>query len=148
MGLETKNIVIVGAGVIGLACAVRLTNAGHKVTLIDKDEPGKGTSFGNAGHIATEQIHPLASPQTIASLPRYLLDPRSPIKLPLSYLPKVSPWLMRFAYASRPSQYRHGTAALKSLQETALPDLRELLSIAKSPDLLHQSGNLVVLEKS
>ncbi len=148
MGLKTKNIAIVGAGIIGLACAVRLTSAGHRVTLIDKDAPGKGTSFGNAGHIATEQIHPLASPQTIVALPKYLLDPKSPIKLPLNYLAQVSPWLMRFAYASRPTQFQKGTVALKSLQQTALADLKELLTIAGHPDLLHQSGYIVVLEKS
>lgn len=148
MGLEARNIAIIGAGIIGLSCAVRLTNAGHKVTLIDRDEPGKGTSFGNAGHIATEQIHPLASPQTIAALPKYLLDPSSPIKLPLSYLAQITPWLFRFAYASRPSQFKRGTAALTSLQLTALSDLQELLAIAGTPNLLYQSGNLVVLEKS
>lgn len=146
MNLKEKNIVIIGAGVIGLACAVRLVQSGHKVTLIDKDTPGKGTSFGNAGHIATEQIHPLASPQTIAALPRYLLDPTSPIKLPVTYLPKVTPWLLRFAYASRPSQFKRGTAALTALQNTAMADLKELLDIAGRPDLLHEQGNLVVLE--
>lgn len=148
MGSGRKHIIIVGAGIIGLACAVRLTNSGHKVTLVDKGEPGKGTSFGNAGHIATEQIHPLASPQTIAALPRYLLDPTSPIKLPLSYLPKITPWLLRFAYNSRPSQFIRGTMALSTLQQNAMKELKELLKIVEKPTLLHQSGNLVVLENS
>ncbi len=146
MNKHKQNIAIIGAGIIGLACAVRLRKAGHSVTLIDKNEPGKGTSFGNAGHIATEQIHPLASPQTIAALPKYLLDPTSPIKLPFRYLAQVTPWLLRFAYASRPSQFKQGTAALKSLQERAMSDLEILLETTGHPELLHQSGNLVVLE--
>ena len=55
-------VLVVGAGVIGLACALRLAREGHRVTLVDRGAPGRGTSFGNAGHIATEQVFPLASP--------------------------------------------------------------------------------------
>lgn len=147
MNNKRKNIVIVGAGIIGLACAVRLVHAGHKVTLIDKDKPGTGTSFGNAGHMATEQIFPLASLQTLAAVPRYLLDSKSPIKLPLGYLPNITPWLLRLAFAARPSQFHRGTEALKSLQEQALPMMQYLLSIIARSDLLETNGNLTVVEK-
>ena len=67
------------AGVIGLAIAFRLAREGRDVLLIDPREPGRAASYGNAGHIATEQIVPLASPHTIRRAPALLLKPDSPL---------------------------------------------------------------------
>lgn len=57
----SAGITVIGAAIIGLACALRLQHDGLKVALVDRDEPRHGASFGNAGHIATEQIYPLAA---------------------------------------------------------------------------------------
>ena len=70
---EKGPIVVIGAGVIGLAIAFRLARAGEQVLLLDNGDPGRQASWGNAGHIATEQVFPLASPNTLRQLPRLLL---------------------------------------------------------------------------
>lgn len=57
--------VVLGAGLIGAACALRLAEAGRDVLLLDAQAPGHGASFGNAGHVATEQVFPLASPEVL-----------------------------------------------------------------------------------
>ena len=71
MSLKTTDITVLGGGVIGRSIALRLLNAGREVVLIDPEEPGTGTSFGNAGTIAEYAVLPL-DPQTLLnSYPHY-----------------------------------------------------------------------------
>lgn len=143
---QAETIVVVGAGVIGLAIAFRLAREFGDVTLIDRGEPGMGCSFGNAGHIATEQIFPLASPATFFAAPRLLLRRDRPLSIRRQYALRASPWLLRFAWASRPSAFRRGTAALASLQSGAMASLQELYDEAGIGALLHRRGHLILVE--
>ena len=140
-------VLVIGGGVIGLACALRIAREGRRVTLVDRDDPGRGTSFGNAGHIATEQVFPLASPEVVAGSLRYLLDRESPLRIRPAYAASIAPWLMRFAWASRPESFARGTEAIESLQRTAAADLAELLDMAGARNLLHLDGHLVLVER-
>ena len=139
-------IVVVGAGVIGLAIAFRLIRESPNVTLIDRGQPGMECSFGNAGHIATEQIFPLASPATLARAPRLLWRRDRPLSIRRGYVSNIFPWLMRFAWAARPSSFRKGTAALASLQSAAMESLRDLCADAGIESMLHRRGHLILVE--
>ena len=143
-----NTVLVVGGGVIGLACAFRLARDGHRVTLIDRDLPGRGTSFGNAGHIATESIFPLASPRVVRGSLRYLLDPQSPLRIRPAYALQILPWLARFTWAARRSAYERGTAAIMSLQRTAREDFAELMAMAGAPRLVHTDGHLMLVERA
>src|SRR4051812_22016007 len=118
----TPDVIVIGAGVIGVACAFALAREGRRVLLLDRGPPGMGTSFGNAGHIATEQVFPLPSPAVVRGALRYLLDSRSPLRIRPAYLFTLLPWLMRFVWASRRSAFERGTAALSSMLATAQAD--------------------------
>ena len=138
------EVIVIGAGVIGAACASRLAQAGHEVMLLDAGEVGMGASFGNAGHIATEQLFPLASAEVIRSSWRYLLKADSPLRLRLGYLLPILPWLARFVWAARTTTFARGVAALLALQESARDDLAQLLKDAGGAHLLHLDGHLEV----
>ena len=97
------RVAVVGAGVVGSCIALALRKRGAAVTLIDRDEPGRGCSYGNSGAISPGSVAPLAMPGVLASVPRMLLDEESPLHLPLPYLPKAAPWLMRFVDSAEPS---------------------------------------------
>ncbi len=144
----SADIVVIGAGIIGLACALRLQLDGLKVALIDRDAPGYGASFGNAGHIATEQIHPLASPQVVRGALSMLMDAEGALRVRPQYLFGIAPWLVRFLWASRPSAYARGVAAPSALQTTAAADLTDLLRDANASHLLHMDGHLVIVERA
>jgi D-amino-acid dehydrogenase len=148
MAGRAPAIVVVGAGVIGLACALRLARDGHRVVLVDRDDPGRGTSFGNAGHIATESVFPLASPEVVRGSLRYLLDRESPLRIRPAYALAILPWLARFAWASRRASFARGVAAISSLLKTAADDLENLLNEAQAPQLLHRDGHLVLVERA
>ena len=142
------DVLVIGAGVVGLACAFRLTREGYAVQLVDRDQPGMGASFGNAGHIATEQIMPLASPQTLRNTIRLLLERDGALRIRPRYLWTILPWLARFVWASRPSAFARGVATLSALQATAARDLACLLQDASASRLLHMSGHLVLIERA
>ena len=142
------DLIVIGAGVIGTACAFRLAQAGRAVLLLDADEVGMGASFGNAGHIATEQVFPLASADMIRSSWRYLLNSNSPLQLRLGYLLPILPWLARFVWAARTASFARGVAALLALQQDARADLAQLLQDAGVGHLLHQNGHLEVWESA
>jgi len=144
-GLDADAIVV-GAGLVGAACALRLAEAGREVVLIDAQQPGQGASFGNAGHVATEQLLPLANPAVIRASWRYLLAVDSPLKLRMGYLLPILPWLARFVWAARPQGLRRGVAALVALQRTAGADTVDLLGLAGISHLLHMDGYLRVWE--
>ena len=141
-----QTIVIVGAGIIGVTIACRLVREHEQVLLVDPLAPGSATSFGNAGHIATEQIFPLASPETILAVPRLLLGRKTPLRIRREYALKIAPWLLKFAWASRPSAFRRGVQALKSLQERSHESIQALCADEGVSDLLRMRGHMVIAE--
>ncbi|ANO51752.1 NAD(P)/FAD-dependent oxidoreductase [Woeseia oceani] len=138
------EVAVVGAGIVGLAAAFRIASQGKSVLLIDKQEPGHGCSYGNAGVIATDSIEPLASWQTLRKLPRYLLERDGPVSVHPRYLLRALPWLARFALAAR--QFDSGVAALRSLQARSLDAFTSLLQDAGSSALLKRRGHVLISE--
>nr|WP_295770670.1 FAD-binding oxidoreductase [Rhodoferax sp.] len=140
------QVIVIGGGVIGAACAFRLAQAGRDVLLLNADGPETAASYGNAGHIATEQLFPLASKEVLRNSWRYLLDAESPLRLRPGYLLPLLPWLARFALAARERPYLRGVAALVALQHSALVDMTDLMGDAGVGHLLHRNGHLEVFE--
>jgi NADPH-dependent 2,4-dienoyl-CoA reductase/sulfur reductase-like enzyme len=72
----TKNVIVLGAGIIGVSTAIHLQRRGRQVTLIDRKAPGSETSFGNAGLIQREGVVPYGFPQQLGLLIRYAFNNR------------------------------------------------------------------------
>ncbi|SHH38087.1 D-amino-acid dehydrogenase [Cognatiyoonia sediminum] len=89
-------IIVVGAGIVGVSTAIWLQRFGHRVVLMDRDAPGEGASFGNAGLIAQWAVTPVTTPGLWRDMPNYLINPQSPLFVEWGYLPKMLPWLGRF----------------------------------------------------
>ena len=115
MSLNNSDIVVLGGGVIGLSIALRMLNAGREVVLIDAEEPGTGTSFGNAGTIAEYAVLPVGSPEIIRQLPSLLFNKNSPIAIKRSAILSLCPWLVRFLYQSLPKNAARTAQAIASL---------------------------------
>jgi D-amino-acid dehydrogenase len=139
---KPRDVLVLGAGIVGIGCALYLQRAGHALTVIDRSGPGEGCSFGNAGVIATDAIMPLATFATLREGPRMLLDPLGPLCIRWHYLPRLLPWLLRFVASARPAKLRAITQALAALQLHALEAYEPLLDHAGARDLLRTSGRM------
>ncbi|MBB3592685.1 D-amino-acid dehydrogenase [Rhizobium sp. BK529] len=146
MANETnKTVAVVGAGVVGASIAFELQRRGFQVTLIDKGEPGRGTSFGNMASIALD-FAAGSGPSTWKKLPRWLIDPEGPVWLRPSYAPKILPWFLRFLAAGRPARLREIEDAGMSLSKIALGDISAMLDAIGARDLMTEEGCLAIYE--
>jgi len=142
MSLKKTDITVLGGGVIGLSIALRLLNAGREVVLIDPEEPGTGTSFGNAGTIAEYAVLPVGSPEIIKQLPSLLLNKNSPIAIKRSAILTLVPWLLRFLNQSMPKNAAKNALAIASLLQDSRLRWEELSSQIGGESLLKTDGNI------
>lgn len=138
------RIVIVGAGLVGLAAAHALLDEGHTVEIVDREGFAAGASRGNAGWFAHTDILPLASPKAWANVPRWLADPLGPLTIRPSYLPAIAPWMLRFVTASRPSVIEAGIQAIAALQLAAMPAWERRLDSLSLGHHVRRTGVLAV----
>jgi D-amino-acid dehydrogenase len=133
---------VIGAGIVGTSIALALRKRGAEVTLVDRDEPGRGCSFGNSGAISPGSVAPLAMPGVLASVPGMLRDHESPLYLPLRYLPQALPWLLRFVASARPARVEAAAAQLAALHAGALDAHEAMTRELGVPELFLRAGHL------
>jgi D-hydroxyproline dehydrogenase len=136
-----SRITIIGGGVVGLSCASALVRAGHEVIVLEPDAKRDAASWGNAGHIATEQVAPLASAASLRSAWRRRFAAGGALDLPMRDMRAWLPFALRFAAAARPGRFRAGSDALRGLLAEALPAWQRAPWAA---DLVKTKGHLVV----
>lgn len=137
-----SRVAVVGAGIVGACIAYELRKRGLDVTLIDRDEPGRGCSFGNSGAISPGSVAPLAMPGVMAAVPAMLRDPEGPLHLPPGYLLRAAPWLLRFIAAARPSRVAAIADQLAALHRGAVARHLALAQEVGVPELILQRGHL------
>jgi glycine/D-amino acid oxidase-like deaminating enzyme len=145
---SNADIAVVGAGIIGVACALQLARQGRRVVVIDQQEPGHGASFGNAGHLATEQVFPIADLSILMRLPAMLMDPMGPLRLDWKYMPRALPWFTRLLLNLRPAAFQRTIAGIRALNESSLGAWHRLLEGIARPDLMREDGSLLIFERA
>ena len=98
---EDKNhqssVGVIGAGIQGVCISLFLIKKGFKVTIIDREDPGKeSASYGNAGHFSPYASVPINRPDILTDLPSMLLSSKGPLALKWNYVPKMIPWFFKF----------------------------------------------------
>lgn len=137
------RIAVIGAGIVGSLTAWALAREGRKVLLIDRSQPGlAGASFGNAGHIATEQLQPLPSPALLGNFWRKLFALGGPLHIPARRWLVLAPWIARFVRAA--FQQQRNTPALASLVRPAAETLQAYLTEISRRELLLRRGHYSV----
>ena len=139
------HVVVIGAGIVGAACAIELLRDGHTVTIVEPGEPGgeQAASYGNGTLLNPSSVIPMASPGLWKKVPGYLADPLGPLAIRWSYLPRLWPWLRRFVMAgSTPAKVAAIGRALRPLLEAAPEHHRALAEQAGVGELITRQGVL------
>jgi len=142
--VQPQSVAVIGAGIVGVVSALYLVRDGHKVVLIDRDEPGEGCSFGNAGLLARSSFVPMASPDTFLSVPKWLLDPGGPLSIRWSYFPKLLPWLFKYIRSGLFDDLNANARALHVLTDPCVELYRKLADEAGRGELVRESDYLQV----
>lgn len=141
-----SSALIVGAGVIGLACAFWLARAGFRVTVVDADPSGDKASFGNAGSVAVAEVVPASQPGLAWRVPGWLLDPLGPLSLRPAHALRMLPWLLRFLRAGRPAEVERISAQLAGLNAAAEHDIETMLHASGLRSDIRRTGALALYE--
>lgn len=143
---DVRHFAVIGAGIVGVCSALSLQREGFRVTLIDRNGPGEGASFGNGAIFGEEAVVPVATPGVLWRVPGMLADPLGPLAIRWSYLPRLTPWLLRFMAASGTRRVEDISIALGALMEGALAAYTPLLAQADATDMIRRTGWVSVYE--
>jgi D-amino-acid dehydrogenase len=134
------DVIVLGAGIVGVSAALHLQSRGRSVCLIDRRAPGEETSYGNAGLIERASVIPYAMPRQFSALLRYGLNRSPEVRYRLAHLPKMSTWLFRYWLHSSPERLLKATNAMLPLIERCVAEHDELIDKAGLTHLLRRSG--------
>ena len=127
MKQTNEHIVIVGGGVIGIACAHYLSQAGAKVTVLEKDVMAGACSQGNCGYICASHILPLTEPDALWTGMKSLFNPRAAFRIKPQLRPELWRWLFEFARRCNQKQMLVAGAALQAILESSLAEYKQIV---------------------
>src|ERR1700759_608959 len=135
------DVLVLGAGMVGVSAALHLQQRGRDVILVDRhDRAGEETSFGNAGLIESASVFPYMFPRDFAQILQYALNRSPVVRYQLSDLPAFLPWLGRYFLASSPERALHSAMAELPLIRRSLIEHEALIAEAGAPELLRRTG--------
>ena len=134
-----QRIVVIGAGIVGVSAAIWLCRAGREVTLVDRAEPGQGTSYGNAGVLAACSVVPVTVPGLVGKAPAMMMNPEFPLFLRWSYLPRLAPWLASYLAHANDTQTRRIASALAHIVGDSVEQHRALAAGTAAERFIRES---------
>src|SRR3954452_23549273 len=134
------DVVVLGAGIVGVSIALHLQKRGRSVLLLDRRKPGEETSFGNAGLIQREGVYPYGFPHDFGALLRYALNNTTDAHYHLSALPRIAPFLFQYWRHSRPARHKEIARLYAPLIEHCVSEHMALAREANATDLIRPTG--------
>lgn len=138
------DILIIGGGIIGMACAYELSQSGAQVTLIDKGEIGHGCSYGNAGWVTPCFAMPLPMPGMLLKSIGWLMDPESPLYIKPTMNPVLYQWLFRFLRSMNQPLMLQSIKSLVEISKYSLESYAKLNEKFPNAISYEQKGLLMV----
>jgi len=138
--MPQTDILVLGAGIVGTSVALHLARRGLTAVLVDRQGPGEGTSYGNAGIIEGHTVFPPAFPSNVGTLLQIALKRSTLADYHLSFLPQVAPWLMAFRASSRPERLVETAHVMRPLFGRAVAEHETLIAAAGAGRHLRKTG--------
>jgi len=122
-----KSVVIVGAGVVGLACAHYLRRAGYQITVVEKGRIGGECSHANCGYICPSHVLPLTEPGAFKVALASLFKADAPFRVKPQARPELAMWMMQFAKRCTHPQMLKAAAPLKAILDSSMREYKRLV---------------------
>jgi D-amino-acid dehydrogenase len=145
MPLARTDVVVLGAGIVGISAALHLQARGRSVAIVDRSGAAASeTSYGNTGIIQAEAMFPYMFPRKLGEIAVAAMnrDPRALIRY--SALPSIAPWVWRYFLASSPQGRASSAAAARPLIAAAVPEHRAFAAAAGAEALLKGQGWITI----
>ena len=140
------DVIVVGAGIIGIACAYYLNAAGMRVTVIDQGTIGGACSHGNCGYICPSHVLPLTEPGAIGAALKSLFNPKAPFRVKPRLSPALMKWMWQFARRCNHRQMLAAGQHLKALLDSSMREYKRLMHDEALPCEWKETGLLYVLQ--
>ena len=124
----SDSVIVIGAGVVGIACAHYLNRAGFNVTVIDKGLIAAECSFANCGYICPSHVPPLTEPAAIPLAFKSLFNRRSPFRVKPTLDPAVLSWMWQFAKRCTHKQVLYAGKHLQAILDASMDEYHDLLA--------------------
>lgn len=138
--MARTDAIVLGAGIVGTSAAVHLAKRGLSVALVDRQGPGEGTSYGNAGILEGNTFFPYPFPTNPVTLIKIGLKQATEANYHLAHLPKLLPWLMAYWNAGRPQHMFEFAHAMRPLFGAAVAEHEALLKESGAERYLRKNG--------
>src|SRR5215470_10858215 len=135
-----RSAIVLGAGMVGVASALHLQRRGWSVALVDRKEPGRETSYGNAGIIQSEALRPYPMPRDWRSLARIATGRTNDVHYRLLSLPHHLSPLLQYWWHSSPKRYDRISTAYAEIIARAAPEHEDLISASGAGNLVRRDG--------
>jgi D-amino-acid dehydrogenase len=138
--VKEADVVVLGAGIVGVSTAYAARQRGMSVVLVDRREPGSETSYGNAGIISSGSILPLNTPSLWNELPKYLTNRHPALRWDVAWSIRNAGWLIRFLANATPGNTKPRAIALRGLIAASLKLHREWIVKADAGQRIRETG--------
>ncbi len=136
-----SSVGVIGAGIQGVCISLCLVKKGFKVTLIDREDPGKeSASYGNAGHFSSYASVPFNRPDVLVDVPSMLFSSTGPLALKWNYVYKMIPWFLKFIKQCSKKNMMHTAKYMHQILDLAIPAYDELFSDIDISGLVESKG--------
>ena len=125
---KSQRVVVIGAGIIGAACAYYLCRAGWEVTVVEKDRWGQGSSHGNCGLIVPSHVLPLNQPGVLWQGLQWMLKSEAPLYIKPRVDLALGAWLLRFAWRCTRRAMLEAAAARSNMLKDAVSLYAQLIA--------------------
>ena len=137
---KQADVVVLGAGIVGVSAAYAARQRGLSVVLVDRREPGSETSYGNAGILSSGSIMPLNKPSLWNALPAYITNRHAALRWDPSWAIRNIDWVVRFLANTAPSRLKPRATALHGLLDASLKLHREWIVKADAAQRIRETG--------
>ena len=134
------DVIVLGAGIVGVSVALHLQERGRRVLLVDRGEPGAETSHGNAGLIERSSVVPYAFPRDITTLASLASNRSIAVRYRPAALLKMAPWLARYWWNSAPDRLDRLGRSILPLIERCIDEHRRWTVAAGTESLMRSDG--------